>query len=75
MDTTNEILQSRWPQLKVNIRRHWSKITEDDLKQLNGNSDNLIHVLRKRYGYGKVQAEIEINNWLAESDEIIGKPK
>ena len=35
---------------------------------LSGKTNDLIIVLRKRYGYGKVQAEIEINNWLTQQE-------
>jgi len=68
LEKTKDALQSRWPKLKVKIRKHWGKVTEDDLRQINGQTNDLITVLRKRYGYGKVQAEIEINNWLSQQE-------
>lgn len=68
MDATKNFVQINWSMLKPKIRKHWGKITEEDMVQLNGNAEELINVLRKRYGYGKAQAEIEINNWLLEQD-------
>lgn len=68
METSEEKVQIKWSDLKPKIRIHWQKITEEDLTQLNGNVLGLVNVLRKRYGYGKAQAEIEINNWLSEQD-------
>lgn len=69
MNTTREYLQMNWEMLKPKIRKHWGKITEDDLSRLNGNSEELINVLRKRYGYGKAQSEIELRNWLLNQGE------
>ncbi len=64
MDATKDYLQSKWIELKPKLRKRWAKITDADIAQINGNSDELIRTLRRRYGYGKAQAEIEINQWL-----------
>ena len=64
MDTTNDILLDKWHELKGQVRQRWDKLTDDDLTRLSGKTDELARVLRRRYGYGKAQAEIEINNWL-----------
>jgi uncharacterized protein YjbJ (UPF0337 family) len=68
LDKLKDTMQSKWPELKGKIRKHWSKISEDDLKHLTGKTNDLITLLRKRYGYGKVQAQIEIDNWLKEQE-------
>ncbi len=59
-----DIDKIRWEELKSDIHLQWSKLTEEDLSRLDGGIDDLIALLRKRYGYGKAQAEIEINKWL-----------
>jgi len=63
---TKNVNQINWTELKLKLRKHWGKITEEDLAQINGNKEELIRILRRRYGYGKAQAEIEIGNWLNE---------
>lgn len=68
MEKTKDALLTKWPQIKGRIRIRWGKITAEDLKMLSGKTNDLIIVLRKRYGYGKVQAEIEINNWLTQQE-------
>jgi len=68
LDATKDILQIYWTVLKSKLRKRWGRITEDDLAQVNGDSEELIKVLRKRYGYGKAQAEIEISRWLIDQD-------
>jgi uncharacterized protein YjbJ (UPF0337 family) len=70
LDATKDYMQLNWPKLKPQIRRHWSKITEDDMAKMNGTAEELINVLRKRYGYGKAQAEIEIDNWLLKQEDL-----
>ncbi len=64
MDATKDYLHIRWIELKPKLRKRWVKITDDDIAQINGNTDELIRTLRRRYGYGKAQAEIEIDQWL-----------
>lgn len=70
----NEIFQTRWRDLKNQVRQHWNRLTEEDMSRLNGNPEDFVSVLRKRYGYGKAQAEIEINKWLSEVFEDVNKP-
>jgi uncharacterized protein YjbJ (UPF0337 family) len=64
-----DTIKTKWSTLKPNVRKRWGRITEDDLSQVTGTKAELINILRKRYGYGKEQAEIEINNWLLQQHE------
>jgi len=68
MDTTEDILFGKWHELKGLVRQKWSKLTDDDLTRLSGKTEELAGVLQQRYGYGKAQAKIEINNWLRDRD-------
>ena len=69
MDATQDILQGKWPELKGQAKQQWGKLTDDDIQRLSGKTEELIGVLQQRYGYGKVQAEMEINNWLRDRDQ------
>jgi uncharacterized protein YjbJ (UPF0337 family) len=64
MDTNKDSLLGQWHELKGQVRQQWGKITDDDLTQLSGKTEELAGILQQRYGYGKAQAEIEINKWL-----------
>jgi uncharacterized protein YjbJ (UPF0337 family) len=66
MEIKQNIYKIHWSEYKQQVHLHWSKLTEDDLSRLNGGADDFISILRKRYGYGKAQAEIEITKWLNE---------
>jgi uncharacterized protein YjbJ (UPF0337 family) len=69
MDATLDILLGKWNELKGQVRQKWAKLTDDDLARLSGKIEELAGVLQQRYGYGKAQAEIEINNWLRDLDQ------
>jgi uncharacterized protein YjbJ (UPF0337 family) len=68
MDTTKDSLLGKWHEIKGQVRQRWGKLTEDDLTRLSGKTEELAGVLQQRYGYGKAQAEIEINDWLRDRD-------
>ncbi len=63
-----DILQGRWRELKGFVKQRWSKLTAADIAKLTGRQDELVGLLQQRYGYGKEQAELEINKWLSEHD-------
>jgi len=65
MNANQDIVQSKWPELKGQVKQKWGKLTDDDLQRLSGNTEELVGVLQQRCGYGKVQAEIEINDWVS----------
>ncbi|HZY43483.1 MAG TPA: CsbD family protein [Anaerolineae bacterium] len=68
MDATKDILQGKWHELKGKVKGQWGKLTDDDVARLSGKTEELAGVLQQRYGYGKAQAESEINNWLSKHD-------
>jgi uncharacterized protein YjbJ (UPF0337 family) len=69
MDAANDVLFGKWHELKGQARQQWGKLTDDDLARLSGKTEELAGVLQQRYGYGKAQAENEINKWLSEHDQ------
>jgi uncharacterized protein YjbJ (UPF0337 family) len=68
MNTNQDRLTGQWPELKGQVQQHWSKLTADDLTPLNGTLADLVSVLRRRYGYGQIQAHLEIDQWLLDLD-------
>jgi len=68
MDGTNDVLLGKWHVLRGQVRQQWAKLTDDDVARLSGKTEELAGVLQQRYGYGKAQAENEINKWLQEHD-------
>lgn len=69
MDATQDILTGKWHELRGKVRQQWGKLTDDDVTKLSGKTEELAGVLQQRYGYGKAQAETEIQKWLKSHDE------
>lgn len=45
-----EQLQGKWIQAKGEVKKHWGKLTDDDLVQVQGDYDKLIGKIRERHG-------------------------
>ncbi len=64
MDPTKDILQGKWSEIKDQVPQKWSKLTDEDIAGLSGKAEELANVLQLRYKYGRIQADMEIRNWL-----------
>jgi uncharacterized protein YjbJ (UPF0337 family) len=64
MSTTKDILAGKWHEMKGHVREQWGKLTDDEVTQLSGKTEELSGVLQQRYGYDKAKAEKEINKWV-----------
>lgn len=64
MDPTKDMLQEKWLTVKDQVSQKWSLLTAEDLAGLSGKTEELASLLRQRYKYGRVQADMEIRNWL-----------
>jgi hypothetical protein len=67
MDPTKDVLQDKWLEVKDQVPQKWNKLTAEDLASLTGKTEELASVLRLRYKYGRIQADMEIRNWLRHS--------
>jgi len=52
-----------WDQVKGNVKEKWGKLTDDDLTTIAGKRDQLAGKLQERYGYGREQAERELDEF------------
>lgn len=59
----SDILKGKWMQIRGNVKQMWGKLTDDDLDQINGQSDKLVGVLQERYGYSKEKAQQEVDRF------------
>jgi uncharacterized protein YjbJ (UPF0337 family) len=48
-----------WHQVKGKVKEKWGKLTDDDLKQLEGHGEQLAGKLQERYGLARDEAERE----------------
>lgn len=54
---------SKWRQLNGTIKAAFSKLTDEDLLQADGNTEKMMGALQKRYGYTKSKAQTEWNKF------------
>ena len=53
----------KWMQFKGKIKEQWGKLTDDDLKKLEGNRDQLAGRVQERYGIAKEEAERQVHDF------------
>jgi uncharacterized protein YjbJ (UPF0337 family) len=63
-----EILKGKWLQSKGDVRNWWGKLTDDDDDQIQGDTERFIRKLQEHYGFGREQAESELNSFLMMPD-------
>ncbi len=56
-------MAGNWKELKGKIKEKWGKLTDDDLKVIEGKQDQLSGILEQRYGYAKEQAKKDAENF------------
>lgn len=56
-------LRGDWSLIKGKIKQKWGKLTDDDLMEINGQRDQLVGKLQKRYGLARERAEKELADW------------
>jgi uncharacterized protein YjbJ (UPF0337 family) len=57
-------LEGQWHVLKGKIREKWGRLTDNDLTQLEGHSEQLVGKVQELYGLDREAAEKEIELWL-----------
>lgn len=61
-------LKDNWEDLKKDVRKHWNKLTEDDINAINGNLANLKNKIAEVYGHHKSKIKQEIEEFLASQE-------
>jgi len=67
--TSDRVVAGVWHQIKGKVKAQWGKLTDDDLKQLEGHAEQLVGKLQERYGLLREEAERQAkefrkrNNW------------
>ena len=52
-----------WLETQNKVRAKWVKLTDEDLRRINGKRDLLTSTLAERYGWAKEQAERQIKEF------------
>lgn len=56
-------IKGNWKQLTGRIKSEWGKLTDDDLKIVEGHREYLAGKLQERYGLAKDEADAQIRRF------------
>jgi hypothetical protein len=51
------------------VNHHWTQLSSDDLDRVDGQRDNLVYLLERRYGYARRRAEREVERVVNEFED------
>lgn len=68
---TWETMAGNWQNTQTKVRRRWARLTDEDLRRINGKRAELVVVVSERYGLKPEQAETQIEAF-EQSDEFEG---
>lgn len=56
-------LKGNWNNIKGKVKEQWGDLTDDQLDQIDGKTDQLIGAIQKRYGKSLDEAQREVKEW------------
>lgn len=59
-----DLLAGKWKQLRGEIKNTWGKLTDDEIDQMEGDFDKWVGTLQEKYGYTKMEAKDQVNDFL-----------
>ena len=58
-----DTIAGQWKQISGKIKKQWGKLTDDDLKIVEGNADMLAGKVQERYGIARDEAERQVRKF------------
>ena len=59
----SDTIKGQWTQVKGAVREQWGKLTNDDLDQIQGKSEQLVGKIQERYGVARAEAQRQVDAW------------
>lgn len=56
-------IQGNWKLLKGKVKEQWGDLSDDDLDRMDGQRDQLVGTIQKKYGIGREEAEQRVADW------------
>lgn len=70
-----DTMKGQWKQMQGEVKRRWSKLTDDEVGEMEGNFEKLAGKVQERYGYQKEEAEREVDDFLNRYKEPAGSSR
>jgi len=67
----DDVLAGKWKQLKGGVKTAFAKLTDDDIAEVEGNTERLLGKLQERYGYTRDDAENAWNKFVDNVDDKV----
>jgi uncharacterized protein YjbJ (UPF0337 family) len=61
MTMNKDRIAGNWKQFSGTVKQKWAKLTDDDLREIDGKRDVLVGKLQERYGIAQDKAEAELD--------------
>lgn len=58
-----DTLKGKWKQVTGRVKAEWGKLTDDDIDQIEGDSERLEGKLQERYGMARDEARREVERF------------
>ncbi len=58
-------VEGNWKQFAGMVKEKWGKLTEDDLRVIDGKQDQLVGRIQERYGVAKDEAQKRVKTWVS----------
>ncbi len=63
----SDTLKGQWKQLRGLVKKHWGRLSDDDITQIRGDREILLGKIQELYGRSREQAEMDYDRWLDEA--------
>lgn len=61
-------IKGNWNEIKGKVREQWGDLTDDDIDRIEGQTEQLVGAIQKRYGKSLEEARDEVREWRRSSD-------
>ena len=58
-----KLVSEKWNQISSQVKAQWDKLTDEDLKEIDGSQETLTAKLQERYGFLRMDAEKKVADW------------
>jgi uncharacterized protein YjbJ (UPF0337 family) len=56
-------VEGNWRQYRGKVRKHWGRLTDQHIAQINGKRDQLVRKIQEVYRVSEEEAQRQVNDW------------
>ncbi|BCX02848.1 MAG: hypothetical protein KatS3mg053_0786 [Candidatus Roseilinea sp.] len=64
MNAATDLFQGKWPHLRLEAMQFFSELTDDDLIEIDRDTENIIPILQRRYRISEDMAHAELDRFV-----------